>query len=76
MKVNEYQAFYEAVHDELATFAAQLPSSSLGSRNPSDYPLRYYHAVKLLEKLENLCNIEFQGKALTQDEVKKRLGRM
>ncbi|MFN7762539.1 MAG: hypothetical protein ACK5RE_17980 [Pseudanabaena sp.] len=74
--VNEYQAFYEAIHDELSTFAAMLPESGNGSRNPNDYTARWYHAVKLLEKLENLCQIEFKGKALTQEEAKKRLGRL
>lgn len=72
---NEYQAFHEGICDELATFAAMLPPEGNGSRNPKDYPVRWHHGVRLLEKLENLCQIEFKGVARSQDEIKARAGR-
>jgi hypothetical protein len=75
-QVNEYQSIYQAIHDELSTFAALLPSAGNNSRNVTDYPVRYYHAVKLLERLETICNIEFTPRAITKDQAKQQLARM
>jgi hypothetical protein len=71
----EFESFYQCMQDEITGFAALLPNQS-GSRNPKDYTPRWDQAVRFLEKLENITKIEYQGKALTREEVKTRLGRL
>jgi hypothetical protein len=73
---DEYKQFYQSIHDELSTFAALLPSTGNNSRNANDYPVRWYHAIRLLQRLESLCNIEFTPRKLSKEEAKKRLSRM
>lgn len=73
---NEYQVIYERIMDEMATFAAMLPESGKGSRNPNDYTARWYQAVKFLERLETICNIEFKPKTLSKEDAQKQLARL
>lgn len=71
-----YKNAYQVICDEVCTFAAMLPSSGNGSRDPNAYTARWYHAVKFLEKIENILQLKVEPNPISKDELKARLARL
>lgn len=71
-----YKNAYQVICDEVSTFAAMLPDSANGSRDPNAYTARWYHAVKFLDKLESILEVKHVPNSITKEEVQKRLARL